>query len=203
MKYNAQQLALIAAGALPTSEVVLLLATVSDDGIGGAAALTPEQIAAAAALAETEAAAQAAATAETDAAAAQAAQVAADTAAAIAAAATPNAVVAHLTTQLAESNNQLIAAKVEAASFKAAAEAQDGLMTIARVSLGNKLVALGGTAAAADTFTASTIVAEFNRVDALFKAQFKIGGVAAKVVDAPAKAVLDPVTAEYFKHSIQ
>jgi hypothetical protein len=184
MILTAAQLAAIAAGA--SAEAVMAAASVVDP--------TPEQLAAtAAAEAETvRLAAEAAAATE---AAATAAQVAADTAAALAAASVPNPVVAHLTAQLTEAQTSLVAAKVEAASYKAAAEAQDGLLAIVREALSNKNIALGGSSAAADTFTAGNIAAEYARVDGIFKSKFKIGGVAVAAAAGEKKTHVDPLFA--------
>ena len=181
MKYNAQQLALIAAGA--SAEAVLAAATVE-----ASPDLTPEQIAAAK-LAEDADKAAAEAKAVTDAKiAADAAAADLATAAAAAKVTEPNPLVAHLTAQLATTNDALLAAKLEAASFKSAADAQDGLLAIARASLGNMYIAFNGQAATAETFSATTIVAEHARMTTQFKDKFRPGGVA-----QPAKPETKPV----------
>lgn len=190
MKLNAKQLLLLSQGA---DAAAIAAASASEEET----VLTPEQIAAAA---EAEAATQAAAAAAAEAATQAAADAAAQ--AALVAASTPNAVVAHLTTQLTEANAALVAAKVEAGTFKAAAEANEGLVAVVREILGDRLVALGGSAATAETFSAGNIAAEFKRIDAVYKAQFKVGGVALQATPKPAKAELDPALVDAMKFSL-
>lgn len=199
MKLNKKQLLLLSEGA--DAAAIAAAASASDEDL----TLTPEQIAAAAATAAFNATNAGKTPEQLAAAAAEAAtQAAADAAAqaALAAASTPNAVVAHLTTQLTEANTQLVTAKVEAAGFKAAAEANAGLLSVVRQVLGDRLVALGGTAATAETFSAGNIAAEFGRIDAVYKAQFKIGGVAVQPGAKPVKAEIDPALADAMKFSL-
>ncbi len=182
MKLNAAQIAALASGA--SAEAVASLATVDPAVVEP----TAEQVAAAAAAAAP--------------APVVAVPVPAPVAAIVPAPEAPNPLIAHLTTQLAEANTSLIAAKVEAGAFKAAADAQEGLMAIARSSLGKMNVALGGSAEAAQTFSATTIVAEHARVTDVFQAKFKVGGAAAVASPAEPKAALDPVLEAYFANSV-
>lgn len=105
-----------------------------------------------------------------------------------------------LQTQLAEANSKLMAAGIELAQLKEkSAEAQathDGLLTIARDSVGKMSIALGGTATVADGLSAVAVLAEHARVSAIFKDKFKVGGVAStKTEDKPAaaKVSVDPL----------
>lgn len=193
MKLNQAQLAAIAAG-LPAATVASLATADADP-----AQKTAEELAAeASALAATEAATKLAADeAATKLAAEEAAKLAAEAKADV-----PNPLVAHLTAQLAVAQAALVASEVKAASYQAAGEAQEGLLTIARESLSNKMVALGGSNATASTFTAQNIVAEHTRVSDLFKEKFKIGGVAAVATPAPKAAAIDPVFAATLQHSL-
>lgn len=119
------------------------------------------------------------------------------------AAAQPSELVAHLTGQLNEANAALLAAKVEAETFKAQAASVDGLVATLRAALGEKLVALGASAETAAGYTASTIAAEFKRIDAVFKSQFRVGGVAAVASPEDKKPdAIDPMLAEALKHSL-
>lgn len=193
MKYNAAQLALIAAGA--TADAIAAAATADDTSVPTEAQLR------AAAEAET---ARVAAEAEAARVAAEAAAAEATAAAAAAATkptvATPDPVVTHLTAQLAASNEAVTAAKIEAASYKAAAESVEGLLAIARASLGNLYVAFNGSAATAETFNASTIVAEHARMSAQFKEKFRVGGVA--VTPKPQESAPDPVAQAVISYHI-
>lgn len=94
-------------------------------------------------------------------------------------------VVSALNAQMATVNATLAAAQAEVVTLKAASANTDALTTIVRQVLGNKIVALGGSASTADTFNASNIAAEYARVDALFKDKFKAGGVAAVASPVP------------------
>lgn len=207
MKLNAAQLAALATGASP--EVIAALATAPEaNPAGNPAAADPAAAPGAddaAAVAATAAAAAGAATPT----APPAGEGIGGAAPAAAAAAAPavqdnSAIVAHLTGQLTEANAALIAAKVEAETFKAQAVAVDGLVTTLRAALGEKLVALGGSADAAAGHTAATIAAEYSRVDAVFKTQFRVGGVAAVASpdEKETKASIDPMLDEAFKHSL-
>lgn len=105
-----------------------------------------------------------------------------------------------LQTQLADANSKLLAANVELAQLKEkSAEAQathDGLLAIARDSVGKMSIALGGSASLADGMTAVAVLAEHARVSGIFKDKFKVGGVAATTPEekpAPAKVSTDPL----------
>ena len=194
MKLNAAQLAAIAAGA--SQELVASLAAVAD-----VVELSADELAAAASAAEAETIRLAAEAAAVLAASALAATTEAARLAALVEA--PNALVAHLQTQLTAANAEVLAAKLEASTYKAAADAQTGLMSIAKEALSNKLVALGGSAVAAETFTAGNIAAEYDRVNTLFKASFKIGQQSVNTPVTPAKpTAIDPMMVEIFKHVI-
>lgn len=111
-------------------------------------------------------------------------------------------VLAFVKSQLVEANDALLAAKVEIASLKATVDGMkanhDGLLTIARNSVGNMLIALNSSAAAAEGLDATAVLAEHARLSTAFKAKFKIGGVAATKPedDKPAvKASFDPIFA--------
>jgi hypothetical protein len=148
-----------------------------------AAAQTPEQLAAAEAAAAAEA--QAAAEAATAAAAAEAqaaAEAATAAAAAEAAASADKGVVAFLQAQIKEKDEQLIAAGVTRKELEAKVTSieatHQGLLTIARESIGKMQVALGGSAADLSSVEPVAVLAEHSRVSAEFKKQFKVGGVA-------------------------
>lgn len=85
--------------------------------------------------------------------------------------------------QLITANDALVASKVEAATFKAQAEAQkvthDGLLAIARAAIGKMNVALGGSAETVAALDASSAIAEYSRISEVFTSKFKVGGVAA------------------------
>lgn len=164
---NESQLAALAAGASLEAVAAAATASVVEDDAAQAAALV-----AAAAPAVTEAAAVAEKAAEPDAAAALAA-----------APATDSALVTMLQAQLVTAQDAVIAAKVEAGTFKAQIEAQrtthDGLLSIARAAVGKMAVALGGTAEASAHLDAVAVLAQYAQVEATFKDKFKVGGVAA------------------------
>lgn len=204
MKLNAAQLAALANGASP--EEIAALASAPEANPPG----NPLAADANAAPGADDAAAAAAVTAATAGAAAPTAPPAGEAAPAAAApaaapaAAAPSELVAHLTAQLADVNAQLLAAKVEAETFKAQAGAVDGLVTTLRAALGEKLVALGGSADAAAGYTAANIAAEYARIDTVFKTQFRVGGVAAVASPEPkeTKAAIDPMLDLALKHSL-
>ena len=181
---TAIQLAAIAAGA-PTAQVMLL----GEPQV----ALTAEQIAAAAvtaqaALDETARIAAEAATAET-------ARVAAAAEAAkpiVVAAPAVDAVVAHLTQQLAAANADVVAAKIEAASFKAFSETHEGLLNIARESVGKMAVALGGSNDQSMALDAKAAITEYARITDVFKTKFKVGQVSAATPVEGQQVVADP-----------
>jgi hypothetical protein len=97
-------------------------------------------------------------------------------------------IVASLQTQITTANTSLISAQAKIQNLEASVAQTEPLLGIVREVLGNKLVAMGGSPDAAKTFNASNIVAEFQRVDTLFKATYKPNGVA-----KPAE--VDPVSA--------
>lgn len=175
-KLNAAQLAAIEAGA----DAAQILALAESDATEQTE-LTPEQKAlATAAIAADKAEAEAKAAAD---------KLAADTA--IANAAKPDAVVQHLMTQLQAANESVTAAKIEAAGYKAAAEQQEALLTIARSAVGKLSVALGGSLEASTSMDTKTVVNEHARLSALFVEKFRAGGVA--LATKPNKAEVVPV----------
>lgn len=201
MKLNAAQIAALATGASP--EVIASLATAPEaNPPGNPAAADP-----AAAPGADDAAATAAAQAAASGAATPAEGIggAAPAAAAAPAITDQSAIVAHLQTELASKDAALIAAKVEVETFKAQAASVDGLVATLRTAIGEKLVALGGSADGAAGFSASNIAAEYTRVDTIFKGQFRVGGVAATAAPETkpnTKAEINPMFAAAVENSL-
>ena len=99
----------------------------------------------------------------------------------------PNAeVLAYVQGQLTTANASLLEAGIKVKTLEAAnAELQTSmtaLLDIAGKSISNMRVALGGTAVDIKDMTATTVLAEYQRVSTEFQSKFKAGGVAA--VDA-------------------
>ena len=94
----------------------------------------------------------------------------------------PTELVSFLKGELATAQAAVVSAQVEIAQLKAAAAGNDEclpkLLAITRGIVGNMSVALGGNATAAAAMDAKTIVAEHERLQPLFAAKFKVGGVA-------------------------
>ncbi len=165
--------------------------------------LNPEQVLAAAAEGVALEADVAAAAAEAAAAEAAAAEAAAAPAApaepdAAPAASADTGVVALLQGQLKESNALLMQSNVALAKLQEQVEtmqaSHDGLMAIAKKSVSNMRVALGGTAADLEGSTPASILAEHRSLTDKFTSSFKAGGVAAidaAAEDAPKQAI-DP-----------
>lgn len=114
-----------------------------------------------------------------------------------AAPAADSAVVALLTTQVKEANAALLQANLDLAKANEALAAvqatHDGLMAIAKKSVSNMRVALGGTGSALEGSTAAALLAEHGELSAKFQATFKVGGVASvDAADAPATKQADP-----------
>lgn len=197
MKLNAAQLAALATGASP--EVIASLAVAPKANPAGNPAADVAAPAAGAATDESGAAAPAAGAATTT--APPAAVVPAETAGT---APIQSELVTHLNAQIAAKDEALIAAKVEAAAYKAQAAAVDGLVDTLRAALGEKLVALGSSAEAAAGHTAATIAAEYARVDTVFKKMFRVGGVAAVASpdEKDTKATIDPMTLVAMQNSL-
>ena len=111
-----------------------------------------------------------------------AATAAAATAAAAGAASKDSELVAFLRGELQASNDKVVAAQVEIAQLKAQASAGADtlpkLLDISREIVGNMQVALGTTNTTA-AMDAPAVIAEHARLTPLFKAKFKVGGVAA------------------------
>lgn len=102
--------------------------------------------------------------------------------------------------QVATLSAELLTAKMEAQTNKEALVANattlEALTTIARNSVKAMSPGLGIKAVAIDTMVAADVVTEHTRVSELFKAKFKVGGVAATntVEDPkPVKATVDPL----------
>jgi hypothetical protein len=123
---------------------------------------------------------------------------AASTAAAAADAGASTELVSFLKGELSTANANLVNAQVEIAQLKAAAAGNDEcmpkLLAITRGIVGNMSVALGGNATAAQAMDAKAVVAEHERLQPLFAAKFKVGGVAVTTPPepTPAKPALDP-----------
>jgi hypothetical protein len=209
MKLNKAQLAALAAGA--TEAEIAALATVADPadaaaGAGTTAAAGTTDVADAGTTTTDTTTAGTTASGTTEAADTTTATtaIAAAVAAAAPAVTDQTAIVDHLKAELVAKDTALIAAKVEAETFKAQAAAVDGLVTTLRAALGEKLVALGASADVAAGYSAANIVAEYARIDAVFKKQFRVGGVAAVASpeEKDAKPAIDPMLAEALKHSL-
>lgn len=148
-----------------------------------------------------EAAAKLAAKLEADAKLAADAKLEADAADAaaklVADAGKPGDVVALLQSQLVTANAEAMSAKVALETLKVTTQSQtaahDGLLKIAREAIGKMSVALGGSAAAADTLDAAAAIAEHARIGETFKEKFKVGGVAASAAPAEKSAAADPL----------
>lgn len=169
-----------------------LLAAAAEGGVAAAAGVAPDA-AAIAAQAEADAAAALAAKSELDAAAAAAAaalaakEVTSDT-----------GVVAMLQAQLKEANASLMQANLDAFALKSQYDAMkashDGLVLIAKKSVGNMRVALGGSAVDLSAMSAESILAEHQSMSVQFLANYKVGGVAAvdAATEIPTKPSVDP-----------
>jgi hypothetical protein len=132
------------------------------------------------------------------------ATAAAAAAAAQASAGAPSELVSFLKGELSTAQGALTAAQIEIAQLKAAAASaapaapdtavQDGLLAIARGVLGNMSVALGGNKTAVEAMDAKAVLAEHARVQPLFAAKFKVGGVAVTtpLTDKPQAQVISP-----------
>jgi hypothetical protein len=194
MKLNAAQLACVAAGGTPEQVAALAIAPEANPP-GNPLAADP-----AAEPGADDAAAAAAAAALASGAADPAAPPAAS-----ASAPDQSALVTHLQAEVASKDAALIAAKVEVEQFKAQAGAVDGLVAALRTAIGEKLVAMGGTADIAASYTAADIAAHYTRIDGVFKANFRVGGVAATAApeDKPnVKAELDPMLAATMQNAL-
>jgi hypothetical protein len=94
------------------------------------------------------------------------------------------------------------ASLVQALADKAILEAQtteikashEGLVAIARDSIGRMSVALGGQATAGAVLSATEVLAEHARLSGVFKEKFKVGGVAAVSPAPEAKPKAAPVS---------
>jgi signal peptide peptidase SppA len=113
------------------------------------------------------------------------------------AAAAPVDVVAFLQGELTKSQGSLVQAladkQVLEGQLTAARSAQEGLLAIARASVRNMTVALGGTSAAAETLGPTEVLAEHARLGDVFKDKFKVGGVAAVTPETDPKPAGKPL----------
>lgn len=126
--------------------------------------------------------------------------VAADPAPVTPVASAPVDVVAFLQGELTKSQGSLVQAladkQVLEAQLTEAKSAQEGLLAIARTSVRNMAVALGGSASAAETLGPTEVLAEHARLGGVFKDKFKVGGVAAVTPETdpkPAANTIDPM----------
>ena len=110
--------------------------------------------------------------------------------------------VAYLKSDIASKDAALIDAKVKISQLEASITemkaTHEGLLSIARDSVGKMKVALGGSADAAAAMSATEILAAHSEVSTVFKNKFKVGGVAATAPTAESKEeapVVNPVFA--------
>lgn len=84
-----------------------------------------------------------------------------------------------LKSQLVTANASLVTAQAELLNLKATTQSMtanhEGLLAIARQATAGMIIPLGGSAAAADTMDAGTVIAEHARVKTLFLEKFKPG----------------------------
>lgn len=179
------------------------IAALAEGGAALAAVAATDAAAAIAATAATAAAALAA-TAAIAAAPPAAVTLVADTAtlqAAVAAAGVDAASIAMLKTQLVERDDALFKAKLDAhnatAALASANETITGLAAIARKSVGNMTIALGGAAAGLDALTGASLLARHTEVSANFATRFPVGGVAAVLPTEGARAPQAVVDARF------
>jgi hypothetical protein len=206
MKLNAAQIACLASGG--TQEQVAALATAPEanpPGNPGADATAAPGAADAGAVAASSAAATGAVTATTPPAGEAGASAAAAAGTVTAEDAGSSVLVSHLKAEVSDLTTKLLASQVEAAGFKAQAGLADSLTETLRAVVGEKLVALGGTADIAAGYTSANIVDEFKRIDGIHKKQFRVGGVAA--VASPeekpnTKATVNPMFAAAVENSL-
>lgn len=110
---------------------------------------------------------------------------------------TLNATVQFMTSQIVAKDAALLEANVKIAKLEEiVAEAKashDPMLAIARASVGNLMVALGGSAVAAEGMNAQAVVAEHARLSEQFKKKYPVGGVSAVQGDASTKETqIDP-----------
>lgn len=111
--------------------------------------------------------------------------------------ATANVQVGLLQSQLVTAQATLVSKEAELVNLKASTQSMtanhDGLLEVTRANVARLSIALGGSDAASLTMDASTAVAEFKRLNAVFLAKFKPGGVARASTDAkPATPDVNP-----------
>ncbi len=102
-----------------------------------------------------------------------------------------------LKSQLSTAQAGLVTVTAELTNLKASTQTMqansEGLLAIARDSIGRMAVGLGGSDAAAATMDSTAAIAEHARISAVFKEKFKIGGVAVVTPAAePVKEKVDP-----------
>jgi hypothetical protein len=104
-----------------------------------------------------------------------------------------------LKAQLKEKDGLIVALNVDKTALNAQVEglkgAHDGLLAIARQSVENMTVALGGSKPDLSTLDATAVLAQHATLEAKFKERFKVGGVAAAAPqkDEPKGEVADPL----------
>lgn len=182
-----QQLAAIASGA-PLDAALESAEAVADAALAAAAEETNEEVEAAEGVAD-EAAEGAEASVEPEAAKAD------------------TGLVAYLQSQVAAKDADLLKANIELDKLRAQmAEANathQGLLAIARDSVGKMKVALGGSADAAAAMSATEVLAAHAETADVFKTKFKVGGVAATATTEtekkPVAALVDPLFASLVK----
>lgn len=199
MKLNAAQLACAAAGGTPEQIAALAVAPEANPpGNPGADANAAPGAAGAGAVAASGAAATGAVTAT-------APPAGEGTGIAAPAVAASGELVSHLKAEVAELTAKLLASQVQAEGFKAQSTAADGMLAVLRSAIGEKMVALGGSADIAAGYTHANIVEHYNRIDTVFKTQFRVGGVAAVAspdVKPNSKAQISPMFAAAVENSL-
>lgn len=115
--------------------------------------------------------------------------------------------VAYLKGDIAAKDAALIDAKVKISQLEASITemkaTHEGLLAIARDSVGKMKVALGGSAEAAAAMSASEILAAHSEVSTVFKSKFKVGGVAATAPTAEEEREAAPAVNPVFAALVQ
>lgn len=115
--------------------------------------------------------------------------------------------VAYLKSDIASKDAALIDAKVKISQLEASITemkaTHEGLLAIARDSVGKMKVALGGSSEAAAAMSASEILAAHSEVSTVFKSKFKVGGVAATAPTAEEEREAAPVVNPVFAALVQ
>lgn len=121
-------------------------------------------------------------------------------------AANESGLVAYLQSQVAAKDADLLKANIELDKLRnqvtEASATHEGLLAIARDSVGKMKVALGGSAEAAAAMSAVEVLAAHAETSEVFKTKFKVGGVAATATTETEKrpaALVDPMFASLVK----